>query len=334
MSDRDPMPATGPAGRSRPAGGEGQPAERVLRDAVRAGRISHAYLLAGPAGAGQREAARAAAAALLCRRPAGGTACGTCDACAQATAGAHPDLIVPERHGIETVRQVIAELAYRPRAAARKVVLWYDVDRLTPQAANALLKSLEEPPAYLTFLLTTDRPQGILPTLRSRCQVLPFRPRPREERARQLAAREGVEPLAAYWALCVAGDDAGAAAELLADPATGAEAARLREAARRLRQGAAADALDVARMLSEMEDRAEAAAEVLVLLLRGEEPGRDNGEPDSAGGRDPVSPAARVTWTKALADLRQAWQANANRLLALEVFCWRCWQGGRLARPG
>ncbi|HEY8393720.1 MAG TPA: DNA polymerase III subunit delta' [Thermaerobacter sp.] len=318
---------------SRAPATAGQAAERVLRDAVRTGRVSHAYLLAGPAGAGHREAAREMAAALLCQRPVAGGPCGGCDACARVEAGAHPDLIVPDRHGIDAVRQVIGELAYRPREAARKVVLWYDIDRLTPQAANALLKSLEEPPPYITFLLTTDRPQGILPTLRSRCQVLPFRPRPREERARELAARAGADPLAAYWALRVAGDDARAAADLLADPATAHEAAALREAARRLRDGTPADALEVARTLAGLEDRAEAAAEVLVLLLRGEDPGGRGGEGEATGG-EPVSPEARVAWSGALAGLRQAWQANANRLLALEVFCWRCWQGCRRATAG
>lgn len=319
----------------RPPATAGHAAQRVLRDAVRTGRISHAYLLTGPAGAGHREAARDMAAALLCPRPESGSACGGCEACARVEAGAHPDLIVPDRHGIDAVRQVIGELAYRPREAARKVVLWHDIDRFTPQAANALLKSLEEPPPYVTFLLTTDRPQAILPTLRSRCQVLPFRPRPREDRARELAASAGADPLAAYWALCIAGDDARAAAELLADPATGQEAAALREAARRLRDGTAADALDVARMLAGLEDRAEMAAEVLVLLLRGEDPGACGAAGEAwGGGGDPAPPGARVVWTRALASLRQAWQANANRLLALEVFCWRCWQGCHRATAG
>ncbi|HEY8414313.1 MAG TPA: DNA polymerase III subunit delta' [Thermaerobacter sp.] len=316
----------------RPPAAGGQAAERVLRDAVRTGRVSHAYLLTGPAGAGHREAARATAAALLCQRPEGGRPCGACDACARVEAGAHPDLLAPDRHGIDAVRQVISELAYRPREAARKVVLWYDIDRLTPQAANALLKSLEEPPPYVTFLLTTDRPQVLLPTLRSRCQVLPFRPRPREERARELAARTGADPLAAFWALCVVGDDAGAAAELLANPTTGDEAGTLRELARRLREGTAGDALDVARTLADLGDRAEAAAEVVVWLLRGEAPGAGDG--DEAGGAEAAAPEARAAWTGALAQLRRAWQANANRLLALEVFCWRVWRARRRATTG
>ena len=348
-----PAPAPGPAARGEPAGaapGNMQAwaaAGDTGWEVFFARRVSHAYLLAGPPGAGHQEAARAAAAALLCPHGAAGRACGRCDSCLQVAGGVHPDLVAPDQHGIDAVRQVLATLAYRPRVAARKVVLWRDVDRLTPQAANALLKSVEEPPPFVTFLMTTDHPERVLPTLRSRCQRIPFRPRPREERARQLAAATGSEPLVAYWALRVAADDGEQAARLLAEPACGEEVAQLRDAARRLREGGALDALEAARQLAQWGERAEPAAEVLVFLLRGDDATLGAGGDGAEAGRgDPVAgghpgpgvgaeepggapPAARLAWTRALAELRRALQANANRQLALEVFCWRCWRAAR-----
>lgn len=280
-------------------------------------RVSHAYLLAGPPGAGQREAAQAAAAALLCRQPREGAPCGTCAACRQVAARTHPDLLVPEGHGIDTVRRVLAALPLRPQLGSRKVVLWFDIDRLTPQAANALLKSVEEPPAFVVFVFTTDHPTAVLSTLRSRCRIVPFRPRPREDRARELAEAAGTRLEAAFWALRVNGDAAPQARAYLDEPACAAEAEALSQVAAALAHGGLVDALDAARRLAEWGDKAEAAADVLIWLLRRQEAGDD--------------PARRLGWTRALADFRRAWQANANRSLALEVFCARCWAIARRA---
>ncbi|HEY8551843.1 MAG TPA: hypothetical protein VIL40_00110 [Thermaerobacter sp.] len=280
-------------------------------------RVGHAYLLAGPPGAGQREAAQAAAAALLCPQAQGGEPCGACAACRQVEARTHPDLFVPEGHGIDTVRRVLAALPLRPQMGSRKVVLWFDIDRLTAQAANALLKSVEEPPPFVVFVFTTDHPTAVLSTLRSRCRIVPFRPRPREERARVLAKATGTSPLAAYWALRVNGDAAPSARAYLDEPACAAEVEALAQAAAALVHGGLVDALDAARRLAEWGEKAEAAAEVLIWLLHRDEAGHD--------------PARRLGWTRALADFRRAWQANANRQLALEVFCGRCWA---IARGG
>ncbi|HEY8488440.1 MAG TPA: hypothetical protein VIL38_05150 [Thermaerobacter sp.] len=274
-------------------------------------RVGHAYLLAGPAGAGHQEAAIQAAAALLCLAPQDGRACGDCTACRQVQAGTHPDLLIPDGHGIDTVRRVLALLPLRPQTGPRKVVLWRDADRLTVQAANALLKSVEEPPPFALFLFTTDHLSHILPTLRSRCQVLLFRPRPREERARELAAATGATPLAAYWALRACGDRAVAARAYLDEPACAREVDTLEQVAHALEGGGPADALQAGLQLADWGDRAEAAAEVLIWRLRQGERAQD--------------PACLLGWTRALADLRRAWQAHANRQAALEVFCWRCW---------
>lgn len=274
-------------------------------------RVGHAYMLTGPAGAGHQEAAPQAAAALLCLDPRDGQACGACPACRQVEAGTHPDLLVPEGHGIDAVRRVLARLSLRSRSGGRKVVLWRDADRLTVQAANALLKSVEEPPPLAVFLFTTDHLPAILPTLRSRCQVILFRPQPREERAQELAARAGVSLLAAYWALRVSGDRPDEARTYLDEPACAAEVTTLERVAAALERGGPADALAAGRVLAEWGDRTEAAAEVLIWRLRQGDKGQE--------------PGCLLGWTRALAAFRRAWQTNANRQVAMEVFCWRCW---------
>lgn len=327
----DPITATGSFSAGAPAaGGRRAPWEAVLQR-----RVTHAYLFAGPPGAGQHQVALQAATAMLCTNPVGGRPCGDCAGCQQVADGVHPDLIIPEQYGIEAARRIVSALAYRPQAAQRKVVLWHDVHRLTPQAANALLKSVEEPPSFAVFLFTTDHLEGVLPTLRSRCQTVVLRARPRHQTAQDLAAAAGVAPLTAYWALLACQDNPQEAATLVKDPETAAEANRLRGMAEQLMKGDILDALEVARQLSQWEDRVEAAAELIVLLLRGENPDRwagqglhrDDGGQAPLPGEAPTS--ARLAWTRALADFRRALGAHANRQVATEVFCWRCWQGAR-----
>ena len=138
--------------------------------------VSHAYLLSGPEGLGKADFAREVGVALVA--PCGG--CGACPDCARARRGAHPDLRVIEREGerirLEQVEPLVAELALKPFAAKRRVWVLPEVEQLMPEAANKLLKSIEEPPAHVHFLLVTDRLERVLPTIVSRCQLVEFRP--------------------------------------------------------------------------------------------------------------------------------------------------------------
>jgi DNA polymerase III subunit delta' len=147
-----------------------------LRAALTSGRVPHAYLLTGPPGAGKRACALALASALNClHAPQEG--CDLCDACAKIAQGIHPDVVTLEREGaaqivpIESIRQnVISRIGLAPHEARVRVFVIDEATALQPAAANALLKTLEEPPARTMFVLATVAPDQLLPTIRSRCQ--------------------------------------------------------------------------------------------------------------------------------------------------------------------
>ena len=167
-------------------------AKEMFARAVRERTLSHAYLLSGPEGLAKTAFARELAVALV-------SACGGCGACAEcerARRGIHPDLHVVEREGdlirFEQVGPVIADLSLKPFAAGRRVWVIPEVEYLHPAAANKLLKSIEEPPDYVYFLLVTDRLERVLPTIVSRCQQVEFRPLSDEQVATYLRERYGL----------------------------------------------------------------------------------------------------------------------------------------------
>jgi DNA polymerase-3 subunit delta' len=151
-------------------------AKALFERALAGDALSHAYLFSGPEGLGKVQFARELGVALVAS--CGG--CGVCAECERARRGAHPDLRVVEREGerirLEQVEPLVAELALKPFAAERRVWVLPEVEHLMPEAANKLLKSIEEPPAHVHFILVTDRPERVLPTIVSRCQVVEFRP--------------------------------------------------------------------------------------------------------------------------------------------------------------
>jgi len=185
----------------------------ILKASILHDRLAHAYLFFGEDGIGKRLAALRFAQAINCETdygPGGPDACGVCRSCRQIEAGTHPDflLIEPDRdqapstrsgHGnpqikIEQIRELEQQFVYRPLVGRRKVCLIDDADRMTPGAANALLKTLEEPPDQSLLLLIASRPSALLPTVRSRCQSIRFvaPARPLVEEA--LMSKRGIPP--------------------------------------------------------------------------------------------------------------------------------------------
>ncbi|MBR6328317.1 MAG: DNA polymerase III subunit delta [Lachnospiraceae bacterium] len=144
-----------------------------LKKTVETGQISHAYIFNGARGTGKKTAASIFARALLCE--AGGSEpCDRCPSCRQALAGGNPDIkeLVHEKANIvvDDIReQINADIITKPFSAARKVYIVPDAHRMNPQAQNALLKTLEEPPSYATIILVTENIDALLPTVRSRC---------------------------------------------------------------------------------------------------------------------------------------------------------------------
>jgi DNA polymerase-3 subunit delta' len=152
----------------------------LLRRAVERDRIPNAYLFSGPPGAPLLDSAMALACALNCQRGRG-VACGECDSCSKIIGGIHPDVVTLVREGaanivpIESVRsQVIARIGLPPHEAETRVFVVEEATAMAPPAANALLKTLEEPPARTLFVLCTTAPEQLLPTIRSRCQRVRF----------------------------------------------------------------------------------------------------------------------------------------------------------------
>jgi DNA polymerase-3 subunit delta' len=150
-----------------------------LSRSLKRGRGGHFYLISGPQGSGKHTLARLLAAALLCGRD--NAPCGGCDACRKVFAGVHPDFITvddPEKKTVpvELIRQARGDMYIQPNEGSRKIYLFPRGQDMGLPGQNALLKVLEEPPSYGVFLLLTDNPHRLLPTVRSRCVELPLLP--------------------------------------------------------------------------------------------------------------------------------------------------------------
>lgn len=155
-------------------------AKRLLRRSLAAERIPHAYLFKGPEGVGKKLFALGVAAAVNCRDRNSVEACGKCTSCKKFRSMNHPDFLVvkAEKGGIkiDQIRRLARDLSYPPYESPMRIVVIEDVQTMRREAANSLLKTLEEPPENNLLILTAEASQEILPTLTSRCQVIPFGP--------------------------------------------------------------------------------------------------------------------------------------------------------------
>lgn len=171
----------------------------TLRNQVRTGRLQHAYLFCGTRGTGKTSAARIMARAVNCEHPENGNPCNECASCRAILSGSSmnvTEIDAASNNGVDNIRQIIEEVQYRPASGNFKVYIVDEVHMLSPGAFNALLKTLEEPPSYVLFILATTEAGKVPVTIQSRCQRYDFR-RIRSsviaERMRELLAEEGVE---------------------------------------------------------------------------------------------------------------------------------------------
>lgn len=198
----------------------------LLRTAARSGRVSHAYLFAGPAGVGRHDAAIAFAQLLNCERPQANDACGECRPCRLIAAGNYPDvrtvdvelgLLLDPRDttrtviGIDQVRALRREVAFPPLEGKYKVYIFAGADRMQAEAANSLLKVLEEPPPQVVIILVAESTVPMLPTVVSRCQLVRFSLVPAGEIEQALIARHNLDRGRARFIAAIAGGQLGRA---------------------------------------------------------------------------------------------------------------------------
>jgi len=256
-----------------------RPIRDLLARAVGRGTLPPSLLFSGPDGVGKRLTAVALAQALNCDRPIITTttqgfteqdACGECAACSRIARGVHADVftITPGDSGtikLDQVRDAIDRTGYRPFEGRRRVVTVDDAHALNLESQNALLKTLEEPPPASVFVLVTDRPDVLLPTVRSRCQRLRFGPLATADVAALLVQEQGLGEADAFAAAAASEGSIGRALEGSAEDATEA-----RDVAARLLQGTAGSTdprrrLDGAKLLVGAGDRDELARRLRAL---------------------------------------------------------------------
>jgi DNA polymerase-3 subunit delta' len=245
-------------------------AVRVLSSALEGKRPASAYLFYGPAGCGKKSTARCFAEALFCEKePFVG--CGQCSSCRRVAAEKHPDFMSLRPDGttfkVAQVQELLKEASLRPVEAPRRVMLLDQVELMSPEAANALLKVLEEPNPRLHFILVSTVRSRILATIQSRCQALRFGPLPEPVLVALLREHQGMDEATAKGLAALSGGSLELAGRL-----QGETGQKLRELAEQFLEAASAGAplglLDWAHAASAEKRRLEALFDLIGAYLR------------------------------------------------------------------
>ena len=302
----------------------------LLARSIRGGRLPPALLLTGCDGVGKRTLALAAARALVCLTGRG-EPCDACPACSRAMRGIHPDVVVIEPETatikIEQVREMAREVLALPFEGRARGFVVDDAHALTEQASNALLKSLEEPPATSHVFLVTASPQALLPTIRSRCQTLRFGLLPKALLESYLREAGGLAPDEARLRAALAGGSIGAALAFDSEAYRSSrnEILLLLE---RVGKVGTLERLEAAQRLADLEDPALALTTLrallrdALLLRHGAAPGsllNADVEPRLAAMARGALGDRAAALAEAAGETREALRLNANKLLSMDV---------------
>lgn len=193
---------------------------RWLKQAILQKRVVHSYLFWGNEGVGKKYVALQFAKVLNCLNQGWekGDACDTCVSCKKIDQYLHPDVLVLEPEGqtlkVDQVREMQKDLAFRPYEGRYRVIILSAADRMVPQMSNTLLKTLEEPPLHTIFILIANHPRGMLPTILSRCQPIPFTPLPTPLVVRWLVEKKKLNENEAYLLALLSDGSPGKALEI------------------------------------------------------------------------------------------------------------------------
>ncbi|HEX2926491.1 MAG TPA: DNA polymerase III subunit delta' [Ruminiclostridium sp.] len=302
----------------------------ALRSAIKKNNVSHAYIFEGPDGVGKRDTALKFASMLMCQSEE--FPCGECKSCQLYKGSSNPDfqeIIQKDKSiSVEEIRNILKGLVIRPLYSKYKVIVINDADAMTIQAQNALLKSLEEPPSYVIFILTVQSSAAVAQTIRSRCQRILFNRLPYEDIIEILESNHG--PRKPDWEFIASYADGvpGIALELVSSPVSLQMREEILDSVSRLVLYEDTDLFKIYETFEKSSDRVNYVLHIILLYFRDILIYKETGDTSlliNSDKKDMIIKNAGLSFThvikciQAVWDTRRSLDNNANFQLALEV---------------
>lgn len=305
---------------------------RVLEHALSMDRIGHAYIFSGPQGIGKRTVAGLFAEGLLCELPIDGGGCTTCQACRLYSSGANPDFrrIAADGAsiGVDEIREIQSSVIIKPMYSKRKVYIIENADKMTVQAQNSLLKTLEEPPPFVVIILTVSIYEALLETIRSRSQKISFRKNSYSQVREAVVGKYGNDVKGIDFAVSYADGVIGTALELTGTEEFIGLREKVFDFASHLRNMKLFDILNLYSFFEENKDDFDVILDIMIMFFRDmlvlKETGNENILINSDkkdiifNNAREYSPGQLVSGIGQIEETRRSVKQNANFQLAVE----------------